>query len=88
MVNANPGTNGSSVKKTIYTTMDDDGNFVFRQKGKVARELLEKLLDHGFFESVNQVVWIAMNYDSIRYGCEVSTEVGSDGSMILKLKKK
>lgn len=89
MVNGNSNINSTSVTKTIYKTMDEDGNFIFRQKGKVARELLEKLLDHGFYDGVGHIVWIAMNYDSKRYGSEIDTKVDYDAdSMTLKLKKK
>lgn len=88
-VNANSETSKSIVNKTIYETTDSSGKLVFRQKGKVARELLEKLFDHHFFKGSLHAIWIAMNYDWDRFDSNIATSVeGSGEEITIKLKKK
>ena len=51
-----------------YNSSDSNGKVVFKEKGTIAKEIIEWLLDNGFFKNPNQLIWLGLNYDLDRLG--------------------
>ena len=54
--------------KSFKTVDPATGDLIWKRKSKAGRQLLEWMLDHGFFHSIVQVLDLAVNYNLDRIG--------------------